>query len=103
MRDIGEKQFSIVASGDTKPNSWTLLDFGDVVVHIFLPQQRAFYNLEEFYGNATSIELPFEKQLQWLLFSSSPGEIAGFHKNRAALRHGFSTSSCSYVTNCSEL
>jgi hypothetical protein len=28
MRDIGEKQFSIVASGDTKPNSWTLLDFG---------------------------------------------------------------------------
>ncbi|KAF0923207.1 hypothetical protein E2562_003418 [Oryza meyeriana var. granulata] len=64
MRDIGEKQFSKVASGDTKPNSWTLLDFGDVVVHIFLPQQRAFYNLEEFYGNATSIELPFESQLQ---------------------------------------
>ena len=28
MRDIGEKQFRIVASGDTKPNSWTLLDFG---------------------------------------------------------------------------
>ncbi|RLN33401.1 hypothetical protein C2845_PM03G01780 [Panicum miliaceum] len=28
MRDIGEKQFSKVASGDTKPNSWTLLDFG---------------------------------------------------------------------------
>ncbi|KAL5201687.1 hypothetical protein ABZP36_036041 [Zizania latifolia] len=64
MRDIGEQQFSKVASGDTKPNSWTLLDFGDVVVHIFLPQQRAFYNLEEFYGNATSIELPFESQLQ---------------------------------------
>ncbi|EER99115.1 hypothetical protein BDA96_02G263000 [Sorghum bicolor] len=64
MRDIGEKQFSIVASGDTKPNSWTLLDFGDVVVHIFLPQQRAFYNLEEFYGNATPIELPFDTQLQ---------------------------------------
>ncbi|NP_001105495.1 protein Iojap, chloroplastic [Zea mays] len=64
MRDIGEKQFSKVASGDTKPNSWTLLDFGDVVVHIFLPQQRAFYNLEEFYGNATPIELPFDTQRQ---------------------------------------
>jgi len=37
---------------------------GDVVVHIFLPQQRAFYNLEEFYGNATPIELPFDTQLQ---------------------------------------
>ncbi|CAL5073573.1 unnamed protein product [Urochloa decumbens] len=64
MRDIGEKQFSKVASGDTKPNSWTLLDFGDVVVHIFLPQQRAFYNLEEFYGNATPIELPSDTQRQ---------------------------------------
>ncbi|KAF7059563.1 hypothetical protein CFC21_066453 [Triticum aestivum] len=64
MRDIGEQKFSRVASGDTKPNSWTLLDFGDVVVHIFLPPQREFYNLEEFYGNATPIELPFETQLQ---------------------------------------
>ncbi|XP_077220775.1 protein Iojap, chloroplastic-like [Tasmannia lanceolata] len=62
IRDIAEKQFKKVATGDTKPNSWTLLDFGDVVVHIFLPPQRAFYNLEEFYGNATLIELPFNTQ-----------------------------------------
>jgi ribosomal silencing factor RsfS len=43
---------------------FTLLPAGDVVVHIFLPQQRAFYNLEEFYGNATPIELPFDTQWQ---------------------------------------
>ncbi|XP_078162989.1 lojap-related protein [Carex rostrata] len=59
MRDIAELDFNIVATGDTKPNAWTLLDFGDVVVHIFQPQQRTYYNLEEFYGNATPIELPF--------------------------------------------
>ncbi|GAY62833.1 hypothetical protein CUMW_220920 [Citrus unshiu] len=62
IRDLAEKEYGKVPSGDSKPNSWTLLDFGDVVVHIFLPQQRAFYNLEEFYGNATTIELPFENQ-----------------------------------------
>lgn len=62
MRDLAEKKYGKVPSGDTKPNSWTLLDFGDVVIHIFLPPQRAFYNLEEFYGNATPIELPFENQ-----------------------------------------
>ncbi|GAB4854764.1 hypothetical protein Ancab_023349 [Ancistrocladus abbreviatus] len=62
ISDLAEKQFGKIASGDSKPNSWTLLDYGDVVVHIFLPQQRAFYNLEEFYGNATPIELPFEDQ-----------------------------------------
>ncbi|KAI4333339.1 hypothetical protein L6164_018167 [Bauhinia variegata] len=62
IRDLAEKKYGRVPSGDSKPNSWTLLDYGDVVVHIFLPPQRAFYNLEEFYGNATSIELPFENQ-----------------------------------------
>ncbi|KAI9116239.1 hypothetical protein K1719_012406 [Acacia pycnantha] len=62
IRDMAEKKYGKIPSGDLKPNSWTLLDFGDVVVHIFLPPQRAFYNLEEFYGNATPIELPFENQ-----------------------------------------
>ncbi|XP_010666879.1 protein Iojap, chloroplastic [Beta vulgaris subsp. vulgaris] len=62
MADLAEEKFGKVPNGDLKPNSWTLLDFGDVVVHIFLPPQREFYNLEEFYGNATSIELPFEDE-----------------------------------------
>ncbi|KAL1349743.1 hypothetical protein HN51_026247 [Arachis hypogaea] len=62
IRDLAEKKYGKFPTGDSKPNSWTLLDFGDVVVHIFLPPQRAFYNLEEFYGNATPVELPFENQ-----------------------------------------
>ncbi|KDP25115.1 hypothetical protein JCGZ_22650 [Jatropha curcas] len=62
IRDLAEKKYGKFPSGDTKPKSWTLLDFGDVVIHIFLPEQRAFYNLEEFYGNATPIELSFENQ-----------------------------------------
>ncbi|XP_044504386.1 protein Iojap, chloroplastic [Mangifera indica] len=62
IKDLAENKYGRIPTGDSKPNSWTLLDFGDVVIHIFLPDQRAFYNLEEFYGNATPIELPFEKQ-----------------------------------------
>ncbi|GAU39359.1 hypothetical protein TSUD_56860 [Trifolium subterraneum] len=62
IRDRAEKKYGKIPTGDTKPNSWTLLDFGDVVVHLFLPPQRAFYNLEEFYGNATLVELPFENE-----------------------------------------
>ncbi|XP_058752021.1 protein Iojap, chloroplastic [Vicia villosa] len=62
IRDRAEKKYGKIPSGDSKPNSWTLLDFGDVVVHLFLPPQRAFYNLEEFYGNATLVELPFENE-----------------------------------------
>ncbi|KAM7251254.1 hypothetical protein ACFE04_023137 [Oxalis oulophora] len=62
IRDAAEEKYGKIPSGDTKPNSWTLLDFGDVVIHIFLPEQREFYNLEEFYANATVIDLPFENQ-----------------------------------------
>ncbi|OIV92497.1 hypothetical protein TanjilG_02260 [Lupinus angustifolius] len=62
IRDLAEKKYGKFSTGDSKPNSWTLLDFGDVVIHIFLPPQRAFYNLEEFYANATLVDLPFENQ-----------------------------------------
>lgn len=62
MADLAEEKFGKVPNGDSKPNSWTLLDFGDVVVHIFLPEKRSFYNLEEFYGNAPPIKLSFEDE-----------------------------------------
>ncbi|XP_024979648.1 protein Iojap, chloroplastic [Cynara cardunculus var. scolymus] len=62
INDLAETQYGKFSTGDSKPNSWTLLDFGDIVVHIFLPEQRELYNLEEFYANATPIELPFENQ-----------------------------------------
>ncbi|MCS6782217.1 MAG: ribosome silencing factor [Gloeomargarita sp. SKYBB_i_bin120] len=31
---------------------WVLQDYGDVIVHIFLPRERAFYDLERFWAHA---------------------------------------------------
>ena len=39
-------------SGD---NGWMLLDFGDVIVHIFSPDQRAYYRLEELWGRTSPV------------------------------------------------
>ena len=39
---------------------WEVLDFGDVVMHCFTPDQREFYDLEGFYGAAEEVELPSE-------------------------------------------
>jgi ribosome-associated protein len=37
--------------------SWILLDYVDVVVHIFQTESRDFYNLEEFWEDAEKIEI----------------------------------------------
>ena len=34
---------------------WVLVDFGDVVVHVFLEEERAYYRLERLYGDATRV------------------------------------------------
>ena len=34
--------------------SWILIDYGDVVVHIFLPEAREFYDIEGLWAAAES-------------------------------------------------
>ena len=34
---------------------WVLLDFGDVIVHLFAPEQREFYRLERLWKQAQPI------------------------------------------------
>jgi ribosome-associated protein len=38
--------------------SWVLQDYGDVIVHIMMPKEREFYNLEAFWIHAERISLP---------------------------------------------
>jgi len=41
--------------GESEGN-WILQDYGEVIVHIFLPDEREYYNLEAFWGHAKRIE-----------------------------------------------
>jgi ribosome-associated protein len=38
--------------------TWVLQDYGDVMVHIMMPKEREFYNLEAFWGHAERIDFP---------------------------------------------
>ncbi|PSN19739.1 ribosome silencing factor [filamentous cyanobacterium CCP5] len=37
-------------------SSWILQDYGEVIVHIFMPEERDFYDLEAFWGHAEPID-----------------------------------------------
>lgn len=39
----------------TENSGWVLLDFGDLIVHLFSPQQRGYYRLEQLWSDAATI------------------------------------------------
>ncbi len=48
-----KKSGSWPATAEGTPESgWMLIDFGSVVVHVFSPRQRAYYQLEELWQDA---------------------------------------------------
>jgi len=43
-----------------KEGKWIVIDYGDVLVHVFLEEFRRYYNLDELWGNARVAEIPAE-------------------------------------------
>lgn len=41
-----------------KNSQWIVIDYGDTMVHVFLPEFRDFYNLEELWNDASITNLP---------------------------------------------
>ncbi len=37
---------------------WVLIDYGDLIVHIMMPEQREFYDLESFWSHGNTVSLP---------------------------------------------
>ncbi len=49
------KEFKLGMEG-TEEGSWILVDYGDFVVHLFTPEARSYYSLEEIWGDAPRID-----------------------------------------------
>ncbi len=39
-------------------SQWIVIDYGETMVHVFLPEERQRYNLEELWGDAAMTEIP---------------------------------------------
>jgi ribosome-associated protein len=47
LKQLGVSKIGIEGAG---VGDWVLLDGGDIVVHLFRPEVRRFYNLEKMWG-----------------------------------------------------
>lgn len=54
IRDTGERPSHVEGLENC---FWVLLDYGNVVVHIFLEEYRHFYNLESLWADASMEEI----------------------------------------------
>jgi ribosome-associated protein len=50
-----EHRIKPYASHGSPDSGWMLLDFGDVIVHIFQAEKRAFYALEDLWSDAPRV------------------------------------------------
>lgn len=54
-KELKEKPTHVVGLG---LNQWVAIDFVDVMVHVFLPEMRTFYDLEHLWADAKLTHLP---------------------------------------------
>ena len=54
MEQVGEP---MLGREGHRGNSWELLDYGSVVVHVFTDEAREFYNLERLWADAENVDL----------------------------------------------
>ena len=54
LTELGEPMLSREGH---RGNSWELLDFGTIVVHVFTDEARKFYDLERLWADAEQIDL----------------------------------------------
>lgn len=52
---------------------WVLLDYADLVVHVFQPAEREFYRLEKLWGDAPRVALPADIEGRASFAKGAPG------------------------------
>jgi len=53
--ELGKQGAILFHREGTPDTGWVLLDFGDIVIHIFGPQEREYYRLERLWSEAKTV------------------------------------------------
>ena len=54
LEQLGE---SVLGREGHRGNTWELLDYGTIVIHVFTEEARQFYALERLWGDAQQVDL----------------------------------------------
>ncbi len=52
MKNLKEAGFKMLHMEGYADGGWVLLDYGEVIVHIFMPESRSFYEIEKLWADA---------------------------------------------------
>lgn len=84
---VDEIEERLCADGGMKPlhregtgdGTWALLDYGSIVVHVFQPDTREFYRLEDLWNDAPVIDLAAEAGLTDIPYSERIAKMIAAH------------------------
>ena len=54
LEQLGEKMLGLEGH---RGNTWELLDYGTIVIHVFTDEARKFYDLERLWADAETVDL----------------------------------------------
>lgn len=82
---IDEIEDKLREDADIKPShrevsadgSWSLLDYGNIVVHVFQPETREYYRLESLWNDAPVVDLAKEAGLTDIAYSDRIAKMLG--------------------------
>ncbi|MDD3653825.1 MAG: ribosome silencing factor [Desulfotomaculaceae bacterium] len=58
QKELEKKGVTVLRREGFREGTWVLLDYGDVIIHVFQEAERKFYKLERLWGDARIVEVP---------------------------------------------
>lgn len=57
VKTLKQENFPLLGKEGIKEGEWALLDFGDIIIHVFETQAKSFFNLEGLWADAPRLDL----------------------------------------------
>ncbi len=55
-KELKKREVTKLGQEGTSGGQWVLIDYADVIVHVFSPELREYYNLEALWGDAPKLD-----------------------------------------------